>query len=73
MMSEPNRIPGDFACCRLPVIDNPVFRMGVAGNYGIDSSVRLKQEGKIKAMGTSIHDRQRIGPGFGTRSPDDPL
>ncbi len=142
--------PRDFSYSRLPVIEKQVFRMGIAGNYGIDSSdikwaadqganywvwgasfkkvtegikntikydrekhvvamlgwgfwgwqvrqsvekalkkletdyidvfklgwlgrtsfysqgvvdslLRLKQEGKIKAIGTSIHDRQRAG------------
>ncbi len=150
MTTEQDRIQGDFAFRRLPVIEKRVFRMGVAGNYGIDSSgiewaaehganywvwgsgfrkvtagiqavigknreknvvallgwgyfgpqvrrsvekalrilhtdyldvfilgwlgrtsaytsgvveslLRLKQEGKIKAIGTSIHDRRRAG------------
>ena len=38
MMSEPNIIQGDFSFRVLPVIDKQVFRMGIAGNYGIDSS-----------------------------------
>jgi len=142
--------PRDFSYSRLPVVEKQVFRMGIAGNYGIDSSdikwaadqganywvwgasfkkvtegikntikhdrekhvvamlgwgfwgwqvrqsvekalrkletdyidvfklgwlgrtsfysqgvvaslLRLKQEGKIKAIGTSIHDRKRAG------------
>ncbi len=28
----------DFLTARLPAVEKPVFRMGVAGNYGIDSS-----------------------------------
>jgi aryl-alcohol dehydrogenase-like predicted oxidoreductase len=150
MTKEHNRIQSDFSFRILPVIEKRVFRMGVAGNYGIDSSdvewaaeqganywlwgtgfkkvtagirevirknreknvvallgwgffgrqvrqsiekalrelntdyldvfklgwlgrtsfysrsvvdslLKLKQEGKIKAIGTSIHDRQRAG------------
>ena len=38
MMSEPNIIQSDFSFRVLPVIDKQVFRMGIAGNYGIDSS-----------------------------------
>jgi len=38
MTTEKDRIQGDFAFCTLPVIEKQVFRMGVAGNYGIDSS-----------------------------------
>jgi len=44
-----------------------VFKLGWLGrtsfyNQGVvDSLLRLKQEGKIKAIGTSIHDRQRAG------------
>ncbi len=150
MTTEQNCIQSDFSLTFLPVIEKRVFRMGVAGNYGIDSSdiewaaehganywvwgasfkkvtagikevigknreknvvallgwgyfgwqvrrgvekalqrlntdyldvfklgwlgrtsfysrgvvdslLKLKQEGKIKAIGTSIHDRQRAG------------
>jgi aryl-alcohol dehydrogenase-like predicted oxidoreductase len=150
MTKEHNSIQSDFSYRTLPVIDKRVFRMGIAGNYGIDSSdvewaaeqganywvwgasfkkvtagikevirknreknvvallgwgffgwqvrqsiekalrklntdyldvfklgwlgrtsiysqgvvdslLKLKQEGKIKAIGTSIHDRQRAG------------
>ncbi len=150
MISEIHSPPGDFSYSRLPVVAKQVFRIGIAGNYGIDSSdikwaadqganywvwgasfkkvtegikntikhdrekhvvamlgwgfwgwqvrqsvekalkkletdyidvfklgwlgrtsfytqgvvdslLRLKQEGKIKAIGTSIHDRQRAG------------
>jgi len=150
MTKEHNSIQSDFSFKILPVIEKRVFRMGIAGNYGIDSSdvewaaeqganywvwgasfkkvtagikevirknreknvvallgwgffgwqvrqsiekalrklntdyldvfklgwlgrtsiysqgvvdslLKLKQEGKIKAIGTSIHDRQRAG------------
>ena len=150
MTTEHNSIQSDFSFRILPVIEKRVFRMGIAGNYGIDSSdvewaaehganywvlgtsfkkvtagikevirknreknvvallgwgffgwqvrqsiekalrklntdyldvfklgwlgrtsiyshgvvdslLKLKQEGKIKAIGTSIHDRQRAG------------
>ena len=150
MTKEHNSIQSDFSFRILPVIEKQVFRMGIAGNYGIDSSdvewaaenganywvwgasfkkvtagikevirknreknvvailgwgffgwqirqtvekalrklntdyldvfklgwlgrtsiysqgiidslLKLKQEGKIKAIGTSIHDRQRAG------------
>ncbi len=150
MATEQNNIQNDFSFRVLPVINKKVFRMGIAGNYGIDSSdvkwaadqganywiwgasfkkvtagikevirksredhvvamlgwgyfgwqvrkgvekalrklntdyldvfklgwlgrtslyhqgtidtlLKLKQEGKIKAIGTSIHDRQRAG------------
>ena len=150
MTKEHNSIQSDFSFRILPVIEKRVFRMGIAGNYGIDSSdvewaaeqganywvwgasfkkvtagikevirknreknvvallgwgffgwqvrqsiekalrklntdyldvfklgwlgrtsiysqgvvdslLKLKQEGKIKAIGTSIHDRQRAG------------
>ena len=37
-MSESNIIKSDFSFRVLPVIDKQVFRMGIAGNYGIDSS-----------------------------------
>ena len=37
-MSESNIIQSDFSFRVLPVIDKQVFRMGIAGNYGIDSS-----------------------------------
>ncbi|HWR58135.1 MAG TPA: hypothetical protein VN328_04530, partial [Thermodesulfovibrionales bacterium] len=33
-----NSIQSDFPFCNLPVLEKQVFRMGVAGNYGIDSS-----------------------------------
>ena len=150
MTTKYNSTPSDFSFRILPVIEKRVFRMGIAGNYGIDSSdvewaaeqganywvwgasfkkvtsglkevirrdreknvvallgwgffgwqirrsvekalrklntdyldvfklgwlgrtsiyshgvvdslLKLKQEGKIKAIGTSIHDRQRAG------------
>ncbi len=150
MTKEHNSIQSDFSFRILPVIEKRVFRMGIAGNYGIDSSdvewaaeqganywvwgasfkkvtagikevirknreknvvallgwgffgwqirqsvekalrklntdyldvfklgwlgrtsiysqgivdslLKLKQEGKVKAIGTSIHDRQRAG------------
>ncbi|CAB5080717.1 hypothetical protein D3OALGA1CA_5248 [Olavius algarvensis associated proteobacterium Delta 3] len=150
MTTEHDRIQSDFSFRMLPVIEKRVFRMGIAGNYGIGSSdiewaaerganywvwgasfkkvtegikevirknreknvvallgwgffgrqvrrsienalrklntdyldifilgwlgrtsiysqgvvdalLKLKQEGKIKAVGTSIHDRQRAG------------
>jgi len=150
MIAEIDSSPRDFSYSRLPVVAKQVFRMGIAGNYGIESSdikwaadqganywvwgasfkkvtegikntinhdrekhvvamlgwgfwgwqvrqsvekalrkletdyidvfklgwlgrtsfysqgvadslLRLKQEGKIKAIGTSIHDRQRAG------------
>lgn len=44
-----------------------VFKLGWLGKTSIYSSgvistlLKLKQEGKIKAIGTSIHDRQRAG------------
>lgn len=44
-----------------------VFKLGWLGktsaytNSTIDTLLKLKQEGKIKAIGTSIHDRQRAG------------
>ena len=44
-----------------------VFKLGWLGRTSIysqgvvDSLLKLKQEGKIKAIGTSIHDRQRAG------------
>ena len=44
-----------------------VFKLGWLGRTSfysqgvVDSLLRLKQEGKIKAIGTSIHDRQRAG------------
>jgi aryl-alcohol dehydrogenase-like predicted oxidoreductase len=150
MTTARNSVCNDFSHRVLPVMDKPVFRMGIAGNYGIDSSdvewaaeqganywvwgasfkkvtagikriirkdrerhvvavlgwgywgwqvrrnvenalrtlqtdyldvfklgwlgwtsaysqgvvdalLKLKQEGKLKAIGTSIHDRQRAG------------
>jgi aryl-alcohol dehydrogenase-like predicted oxidoreductase len=38
MTSKHNIIQSDFAFKVLPVIEKKVFRMGIAGNYGIDSS-----------------------------------
>jgi aryl-alcohol dehydrogenase-like predicted oxidoreductase len=44
-----------------------VFKLGWLGKTSaytsgtIDTLLKLKQEGKIKAIGTSIHDRQRAG------------
>jgi len=38
MTSKHNSIHSDFAFRVLPVIDKQVFRLGIAGNYGIDSS-----------------------------------
>jgi aryl-alcohol dehydrogenase-like predicted oxidoreductase len=38
MTSKNNNINKDFAFRVLPVIEKQVFRMGIAGNYGIDSS-----------------------------------
>jgi aryl-alcohol dehydrogenase-like predicted oxidoreductase len=44
-----------------------VFKLGWLGRTSVytrnvtDSLLKLKQEGKIKAIGTSIHDRQRAG------------
>jgi aryl-alcohol dehydrogenase-like predicted oxidoreductase len=38
MTSKHNRIHSDFAFRVLPIIDKRVFRLGIAGNYGIDSS-----------------------------------
>ncbi|MBU0485062.1 MAG: aldo/keto reductase [Proteobacteria bacterium] len=38
MTMEHNPTQNDFSFCRLPVVDKRVFRMGIAGNYGIDSS-----------------------------------
>jgi len=44
-----------------------VFKLGWLGRTSIysqgiiDSLLKLKQEGKVKAIGTSIHDRQRAG------------
>ena len=38
MTKEHNRIQNDFSFRILPVIEKRVFRMGIAGNYGIDSS-----------------------------------
>ncbi len=38
MTSENNSIHNDFSFRGLPVIEKQVFRMGIAGNYGIDSS-----------------------------------
>ncbi len=36
MTSKHTRIHSDFAFRVLPVIEKRVFRMGIAGNYGID-------------------------------------
>jgi aryl-alcohol dehydrogenase-like predicted oxidoreductase len=38
MTKEHNSIQSDFSFRILPVIEKRVFRMGIAGNYGIDSS-----------------------------------
>ena len=38
MAMEHNSIQGDFSFTNLPVIEKRVFRMGIAGNYGINSS-----------------------------------
>jgi hypothetical protein len=38
MIKEHNNIQSDFSFRILPVIEKRVFRMGIAGNYGIDSS-----------------------------------
>ena len=38
MTSKHNSIHSDFAFRVLPIIDKRVFRLGIAGNYGIDSS-----------------------------------
>jgi len=44
-----------------------IFKLGWLGKTSIysrsviDSLLKLKQEGKIKAIGTSIHDRKRAG------------
>jgi aryl-alcohol dehydrogenase-like predicted oxidoreductase len=38
MVMEHNSIQGDFSFTNLPVIEKRVFRMGIAGNYGINSS-----------------------------------
>jgi len=38
MTTEHNNTQGDFSFRMLPVIRKPVFRMGIAGNYGINSS-----------------------------------
>ena len=38
MTSKHTSIDSDFAFRVLPVIEKRVFRMGIAGNYGIDSS-----------------------------------
>ena len=35
---EHNTIQDDFSFINLPVIEKQVFRMGIAGNYGMDSS-----------------------------------
>ena len=38
MSAEHNSIQSDFSFRILPVIEKRVFRMGIAGNYGLDSS-----------------------------------
>ena len=38
MTKKHNSIQSDFSFRILPVIEKRVFRMGIAGNYGIDSS-----------------------------------
>ena len=38
MDTERNSIQNDYSFSMLPVIEKQVFRMGIAGNYGIDSS-----------------------------------
>ena len=38
MTTEHNSIQSDFSFRILPVIEKRVFRMGIAGNYGMDSS-----------------------------------
>ncbi|MFQ5484963.1 MAG: hypothetical protein ACE5DO_06485 [Desulfobacterales bacterium] len=38
MTKEHNCFQSDFSFKMLPVIEKRVFRMGIAGNYGIDSS-----------------------------------
>ncbi|MFZ0450594.1 MAG: hypothetical protein WAL98_15250 [Desulfatiglandaceae bacterium] len=38
MTKEHNSIQSDFSLAIFPVIEKQVFRMGIAGNYGIDSS-----------------------------------
>jgi aryl-alcohol dehydrogenase-like predicted oxidoreductase len=38
MTTESNSSKNDFSFCILPVLEKQVFRMGIAGNYGIDSS-----------------------------------
>jgi len=38
MTAEDNSIQSDFSFRMLPVIEKRVFRMGIAGNYGLDSS-----------------------------------
>ena len=37
MTTEHNSIQSDFSFRILPVIEKQVFRMGIAGNYGMDS------------------------------------
>ena len=55
------------ALCKLNTDYLDVFKLGWLGRTSIysqgvvDSLLKLKQEGKIKAIGTSIHDRQRAG------------
>ena len=38
MITEHKSIKGDFSFRVLPAIGKRVFRMGIAGNYGINSS-----------------------------------
>ncbi|MCP3900843.1 MAG: hypothetical protein GY707_14145, partial [Desulfobacteraceae bacterium] len=38
MTTDQNNNQNNFAFRVLPVIDKQVFRMGIAGNYGLDSS-----------------------------------
>jgi len=37
-MTKTGNYPDDFSFTRLPKVNKPVFRMGIAGNYGINSS-----------------------------------
>ena len=38
MAEKHDRPPEDFAHAWLPFVDKPVFRMGIAGNYGLNST-----------------------------------
>ncbi len=52
MTTEHNSIQSDFSFRILPVIEKRVFRMGIAGNYGIDSSdVEWAAERGAKLLG----------------------